>query len=487
MRARRWLILAVAGAVAGLGGCVARMMNPQDVLAGARTALPSRFAHQAEAVTAPRSAPSIATDIVDWPKAYGDERLEGLILTVLNANQDLVIARARLKDARAGAVQVASTLWPTIDLAGFGAHQKQLRNTPTPNVVTDSFGVDLQASWELDVLGGNRDRKRAARLDAEAAQANMWGVRTVLVADVTATYLELAGTDARLAVLDRNIAVEAESLRLAQGAFNAGLAINLTVQRATARLAATQALRPPLEQTRAALVHRLAVLMDSTPEQLLPQFADSVPMPTSSPADPSLAPSDLLTRRPDVRAAHAQLLAAAARARAARTDLLPKFFLSAATGRESVKIAHLPELTDPVYFLGASVSQTIFAAGRIRAQVVAQDARLEAAAAAYRQAFLKALEDVEDAYTAVAAANLARARFGEAAQAARVAEAQARRGFELGRVDYSTLLDVQRERLAAEDGEVQARTAVAVAYTALFRAFGGGWDVADAASPAAGG
>ena len=135
----------------------------------------------------------------------------------------------------------------------------------------------------------------------------------------------------------------------------------------------------------------------------------------------------------------------------------------------------------PVYFLGSSVSQTLFAAGRIRAQVAVQDARLEIAAAVYRQSILQALEDVENAYAGLAAANLARTRLAEAADAARAADAQALKGFERGRVDYTTLLDVQRDRLAAEDGEVQARTAAAFAYTALFRAFGGGWDVNEAA------
>lgn len=477
MSAPGWLFFAITGAASALAGCASGMVSSEQVFAGARAALPSYFAHQADAAAAPPSVPSVTTDIVNWPRAYGDKRLDSLVMTALGANHDLAIANARLREARAGAVQAASALWPTIDLGGFGARQKQLRNTPIPNVVNDAYGVDLQASWEVDLLGGNSYRKRAARLDAEAVQANIWGVRTALVAETTAAYLELAGADERLAVLDRNIAVEAESVRLAQGAFNAGLAIELTVQRATARLAATRALRPPLEQTRAALVHRLAVLVGSTPERLLAQFADNVALPTSSPSDPHLAPSDLLARRPDVRAAQSQLLAASARAHAARTDLLPKFFLSGSEGRESVRIAHLSTLSDPVYFIGASVSQTLFAAGRLRAQVTVQDSKLAAAVAAYQKALLQALADVEDAYAAVTAASIARARFGEAALAAISAEAQARTGFELGRVDYSTLLDVQRERLGAEDGEVQARTATAVAYTALFRAFGGGWDI----------
>jgi outer membrane protein TolC len=206
------------------------------------------------------------------------------------------------------------------------------------------------------------------------------------------------------------------------------------------------------------------------------QYAAPLTLPSSLPADPQLAPSDLLARRPDMRAAQFQLLAAADRARAARTDLLPKFFISGSEGRETLAVLNHPTLTDPVYFIGASVSLPIFNAGRIRAQIAAADARLDAVAAIYQKTLLQALEDVENAYAGVSAASLARARFAEAAEAAKAAEAQARIGFALGRVDYGTLLDVQRERLVAEEGEVQARTAAAVAYTSLFRAFGGGWD-----------
>jgi NodT family efflux transporter outer membrane factor (OMF) lipoprotein len=456
-------------------GCVGRALSPDGVLADARAGLPEHFVRQPGSALTPHQGIDLPAELSNWPKAYGDARLDGLITAALGSNHDLAVAEARLREARAGAAETASVLWPTIDATGFRARSKQLRNTPVPNQVTDSAGIDLQASWEADVFGGNTHRKRAAQLDAESAQANVWGVTTALVAEVTAAYLELAGTDERLEVLDRNIAVQAEGARLAQGAFKAGLTIELTVQRAVARVATTRALRPPLEQARAASVHRLGVLTGTTPEQLAVQYVDPLTLPSSLPRDPELAPSDLLARRPDVRGAQFQLLAAADRARAARTDLLPKFFISGSEGRESLTVLDHPTLTDPVYFIGASLALPIFNAGRIRAQIAAADARLDAAASIYRKSLLQALADVENAYAGVSAASVARARFAEAAEAARAAEAQARIGFALGRVDYGTLLDVQRERLVAEEGEVQARTAVAVAYTSLFRAFGGGW------------
>ena len=471
-----------------LAGCAeAPATDPARVLDASRERLADRFALAAEAETAPDAAQAVTATLADWPRAYGDARLDALVAAVLAANRDFAVAAARVREARAGAAQVASTLWPSLDVGGFAAHTKQLRNTGTPNRIVDAEGIDAQASWELDIFGGNADRTRAARLDVEAAQAAMWGVRVALVAETTTSYLEFAGIDARLEVLDRNIALQAEGLRLAAGAFAAGLAIEPSVQRATARLASTRALRPPLEQARAALVHRLAVLAGETPETATTQFAAPVALPPRRPADPHLAPSELLARRPDLGAAQAQLLAAAARAAAARTDLLPKFVLSGSYGEESLSVARLVTLTNPVYLIGASVTLPIFNAGRIRARIAGEDAKLDAAAAAYEQALLKALADVEDAYAGVAAAKTARARLTEAAAAAAAAEAQARRGFELGRVDYGTLLDVERERLAAEDGEVQARTAVAVAYASLFRAFGGGWDVAAPAQVSAGG
>lgn len=479
MRCSRSLksVLAIAATMVVAGCAGAPATDPERTLADARAHLPDSFVHQGEAAAAPSLERVEAADLVDWPRAYGDARLDALVAAVLAANHDLAIARARLQEARAGADQIASTLWPTIDLSGFGAYGKQLRNTATPRRIFHAEGIDAQASWEADVFGGNADRTRAARLDAAAAEANIWGVQVALVAETATRYLELAGTDARLSVLDRNIAVQAEGLRLASRAFAAGLAIEPTVQRATARLSSTRAGRPALEQARATLVHRLAVLEGMTPEAASAQFADPLALPDSRPADPRLAPSELLARRPDLRAAEAQLFAAAARSSAARSDLLPKFFLSGAFGEETISTANLPTLTNPVYLIGASVTLPLFNAGRIRARIAGEDAKLAAAAGLYEQALLKALEDVENAYAGIAAAGAAQARFAEAASAATTAETQARRGFELGRVDYSTLLDVERERLSTEDGEVQARTAAAVASASLFRAFGGGWDI----------
>jgi NodT family efflux transporter outer membrane factor (OMF) lipoprotein len=324
--------------------------------------------------------------------------LDRLVAAVLAANHDLEIAAARLREARAGARQVASVLWPTLDLNGFGAHTRQLRDTATPNRVVDAAGIDALASWELDLFGGNAARSRAAALDADAAQASLWGVQVALVADTATSYLELAGVDERLAVLDRNIALQGEGLRLATAAFNAGLAVEPTVERAQARLASTQGLRPPLEQARASLVHRLAVLAGVTPEAMGERLASPMALPRRHPADPLPAPSELLSRRPDLRGAEAQLFAAAARAKAARTDLLPKFFLTGSAGEETLSVENLITLTHPVYFIDGSVTLPIFNAGRLRARIAGEDARLDAAAASYAQTLLKALADVENAY-----------------------------------------------------------------------------------------
>ena len=469
--------VAIAAATA-LTGCVdSPKTNSEATLAHSRATLPDRFEYAADAERDSDAVLAIATNLTEWPNAYGDAQLEELVTSVLATNHDLEIAAARLLEARAGAVQAASVLWPTIDLNGFAAHQKQLRNTGTPNRIVDAAGVDALASWELDLFGGNQTRADAASFDAEAAQANLWGTRVALVAETVTSYLELAGTDERLAVLDHNIALHAEGLRLATGAFNAGLVVEPTVERATARLASTRALRPPLVQTRASLVHRLAVLAGTNPEAMSVRLPSPIVLPRQHPRSPNLAPSELLSRRPDLRAAENQLLAATARSRAARTDLLPKFFLTGSYGEEQLSVAQLVTFTNPVYFIGGAVTLPIFNAGRIRARIAAEDAKLDAAAASYEQTLLKALADVENAYAAIAAATRADQNLTDAVSAAAAAETKARRGFELGRVDYNTLLDVERERLAAEDSEVQARTATAVAYASLFRAFGGSWNV----------
>ncbi len=296
-----------------------------------------------------------------------------------------------------------------------------------------------------------------------------------MLADLARNYLELRGVQRQIEILDRNIAVQQETLRLAQGRFRSGLATDFDVTRAITLLETTRSSLPALQSSAAAKIHRLGVLAGKQPAAIGKELASPKPLPASVPAIPALVPSELLAQRPDLRRARALVSAAAAGAGAAKADLFPTFLLSTSAGRQSAQVGTLPRRTGGVFALGLGLVEPLFNAGRIRAGIDAADARFTAVTVAYEKAFLEALEDVENAFVLNRASLERRERLGAATESAKRAERQAGVLYEKGAVDYLALLDAQRAALASEDGLARAQTDVALSLVGLYRAFGGGW------------
>jgi NodT family efflux transporter outer membrane factor (OMF) lipoprotein len=333
----------------------------------------------------------------------------------------------------------------------------------------------LAARWEIDLFGGRHLEAEAA---AAQARGSLEGERAVLVgllAQVATNYLELRGLQARTQVLEGNIAVQQERLRVVKALARAGLARDGDVARQETQLHATQASLPTLAGAADTLIHRLGVLTGKPPNHFRALLAEAAPLPDIPPQLPKLMPATLLEQRPDLRLAKAEVDAAAASLGAARADLYPKLVISASGGFGALAAGGFPSLAEGVYTLGSGLSAPIFNAGRIRAQIAAADARLDQAAARYEKAFLTALEDVENAYAQHRSASN---RLGELVQAEATAELARRDAdalYQRGGTDLLSALDAQRVKLEVGDERVKAETAVAVGMVSLYRAFGGGW------------
>jgi len=432
--------------------------------------IPDRWTNQVQ----PR--PADGRDLRQWWRGFDDAVLDRLIADALLANRDLAIARARVREAVAGTAATQSLLLPRVDANATVSRSKDMTR-PLP--IVDNRSALLVASWEIDLLGGNSLDVKAAQAQARAAAEGLHAAQVTMISEVARNYFELRGLQARTAIVRRNIDVQRETQRLADGRFKAGLATDLDVARATAQLESTQALLPELEAEAGARAHRLGVLLGRPPAAL------EIPPPASpvfaalQPALPALLPSELLEKRPDLRRAREELAARSAELGSTKTDLFPKFFLSASAGRQSASINPLPYRTADVFSLGALLTAPVFNAGRIRAGIEAADARLAQAGAAYEKAFLEALEDVENAFVLYASSRTRREHLAASLEAAERAQRRAEALFGKGAADYLTVLDAQRTALTVEDSLVRSSAGVALATVGLYRAFGGGWEVTD--------
>lgn len=416
-----------------------------------------------------------------WWEVFGDPVLDTLVNAALADNPDLAGARARLRAARAAARTSDARRLPEVGANGSLGVRRDEQQTELfrqRDATQSFFEAGFDASWELDVFGGVQAARAAAAAEAEAATFAAEAVQVTLAAEVAREYFGLRGAQARLAVADRNIALQEEALGLLRSRVRAGLASELDVAKADTDLAGLRAQRAPLVDAIAQAGFRLAVLGGTAPGPLVPALAAPAPLPTAlAGPDPGL-PSEALDRRPDLRQARAAVLAANARVGLARADLFPKFSLSGlfgAAGETGPQIRLGPGL---VFSLAPSVRLPIFTAGRLRAQVEIRDAELAAALAAHDTALLGALREVEAAASSAAQEGQRLAALDAAVASARQARALAVSRQQSGVDDYFAVIDAQRALYASEDLQAASATARVQHLVALYKALGGGWDAA---------
>lgn len=423
-------------------------------------------------------------DLASWWRGFGDPMLDQLIAGAIAANQDLRIAKARVREARQMVTVAESALHPTVEFNANGGRERSMNRVfaaPGPQGIEliapagNAFTGGLAARWEIDLFGGRHLEAEAATAQASGAREGERAVLVGLLAQVATNYLELRGVQARTRVLQEHIANETERMRVVRALHKAGLARDFDVARQETQLHATEAGLPTLAAAADNLIHRLGVLSGKPPASLYARLAPPAPLPASAPKLARLLPASLLEQRPDLRLAKTEVDAAAARLGAARADLYPKLTLAVSGGYGTLATGGYSALAEGVYALGSGISAPIFNAGRIRAQIAAADARLDQAAANYEKTFLRALEDVENAYVQHRSMTDRHDRLLQAETAAGKSRSEADALFRQGATDLLGVLDAQRSKLQISDQRISAETEMAVATVSLYRAFGGGW------------
>jgi NodT family efflux transporter outer membrane factor (OMF) lipoprotein len=418
-----------------------------------------------------------------WWTGFRDPVLDSLVQRAVEGNLDVKIAAARIREARAARGIAISAALPQVTASGGYSRSKQLVARTDGVVLAEGssprsvFEAGFDASWEIDVFGGVRRDAEAALAQVEAAEEAREDLLVTLVADVTRNYIELRGTDRQIEILDETVEAQKESLALTQARFDSGLGSELDVSRAEGLVEATASQRPALEVLRHQSALRLGVLLGVHPEVLLAELGAPGALPPAPPEIPEVLPSELLTRRPDLRRRERELAAATARIGVAKADLFPRFNLLGSFGRSSSDLGSL-NASSQFWSGGLFFQWPIFAGGRIRANIRVQEARQEQALLQYQQGVLIALEEVENALS-THGQELRRQDFLRASVAAnRRALELATERYTSGLESFLAVLDAQRSVYAAEDQLVQSERNVAIALIAVYKALGGGWSTA---------
>jgi outer membrane protein, multidrug efflux system len=411
------------------------------------------------------AAPADAAPRGRWWTVIQDPELDHLEDRLEADNPSLAAALARYDQSRALSDRARAALFPHLGVGG-DAQDAHYPSLPEPYA---SGGASV--SYELDLWGRVRNQVAAARAGAQASAADAAAVRLSLQAQLAETYLGLRGFDAEIDVLSQTQTAYRQALDLTQQRYDGGAASEQDVSRARTQLGDVQSSYAQALAGRALLEHAIAALVGdaATRFEIAPQPAQAAP-----PEIPVNAPSELLQRRPDVAAAERRVAAANAEIGVYRAALYPDVTLSAAGGYDS--LGTLAATGAGYWAIGPAMAmQSVFDAGKRRADIARARGVFDEAAATYRQTVLDALRQVEDELALTNRLADAEARQQQAVDAAQETSQLALSRYREGAADYLEVVTAQAAELDARHEDVDLRTRRLVASIDLVRALGGGW------------
>jgi NodT family efflux transporter outer membrane factor (OMF) lipoprotein len=417
---------------------------------------------------------------VQWLELFDDPALSQLVSAALAQNFDLRIAAERVLQARAAYGITRADEWPTVgasaDVVGTRISQagatRAIRPGDDADVAYGQAGFNL--GWELDVWGRLRRLSEAARAEYMATEEARRGIVTTLVADVTSTYLALRALDLQHAIATRTRDVATDGLRLTEARRDRGVATSLDVRQAEQLLYIARAQLASIEREIALTEHALTLLLGQFPGDVprgLPLEALRTP-----PAIPAGLPSALLERRPDIRQAEQQLVAANARIGAAKAEFFPRIGLTGFLGVQSRALSDLPTGPARTWTAAAGATAPIFDAGRTRGNVRLAEAVQRELVLQYQRTIYNAFREVSDALSAHAKVSEERAEQERLVETLQASVELSTRRYEGGVDNYLQVLDAQRNLFRGELDLARLRLRETAAVVELYRALGGGWD-----------
>ncbi|WP_336293880.1 efflux transporter outer membrane subunit [Bartonella sp. CB169] len=422
-------------------------------------------------------------ELAGWWRRLNDPILNELISYAIAGNNNVAVAKARVREARASLGQFTGSLLPSVSNLNSGTRSGFKQS----GAVLNQYRSGFDASWELDFFGGHKRAVEAAHYGLEAAIEDMRATMVTLLGDLATNYVQMRGWQQKLLIVREIAALQQKTFELVRVRLMAGDASELDVSNAQAQVANTEADISQMEANLEMSIHRLSVLTGSVPgalKDLLQKSAKEAKIPQPQWPISAGIPADILLTRPDLRRAERQYAQATARIGQREADRYPSLTLTGNISTTATTISQLWKNSTIGWSLGPSIRFPFFSGGQVVASVAVARAQRDQAFIAYRAAVLGALEDVENALVRL---NKEQQRLKNltVANAAFMHSLKLSRSlFESGNISFFELLNANSSYYSAQMSLKDSRISLVTQYIALMKALGGGWDgVVDASRP----
>ena len=418
-----------------------------------------------------------------WWSLYQDPVLDQFEKEALNANQSIALAATRVQQARDLArVQVAG-LFPSLT-AGASAQRQRLSanrpavgtTVPTSAITENIFQIPFQLNYEVDLFGRVRRNVEAANAQYQATAADLENVRLLITSELAADYFMLRELDAEIDDVQQAISYDDKGLTLVNHRHSGGVASGLDVAQQETVLDAARAQLHLLQQQRATFEHAIATL-DGAPASTF--HIPAAELSAQIPAIPLGVPADVLERRPDIAEAERQMASANAQIGVAQSAFYPSIFLSGGGGLDSAEIAKLVSAPSSFWSLGLSAAETVFAGGRIHAQIDYSKGGYQGSVAGYRNTVLTAFQQVEDGLSGLTTLADAATSQQRAVEDSQRYLTIANDRYVGGLVTYLDVITAEQTLLTNQRLATQILGQRLLTSVFLVKALGGGWDRKD--------
>lgn len=408
-----------------------------------------------------------------WWEAFQDEALRDLIRTALKQNYDVRIAAARILEARAQVGIARADQLPFVSASASAVNERIPQSAGIPSVQTSANQLSLSLAWELDFWGKFRRASESARANLLAQEWAQRQVITSLVSDVASAYFQLRELDLELEISQQTLASRRDSLRLTQMLADHGATSLLDVRQAEQLVYAAAESVPDLERRIEQQENFISILLGENPQSIV-RGRKLVEQPHALEV-PAGLPSSLLERRPDIRQAEQQLIAANAQIGVAKADYFPQISLTATGGYQSSALTGLFAGPAGLWTFGGKALQPVFEGGRIRNQVRFAKARTQEASLIYQQTVQQAFRDVSDALIGYRRSQEFRIQQEQLTHSAEEATKLSNMRYRGGATSYLEVLDSNTREFTAQLALAQAQLNELQSLVRIYRALGGGW------------
>ena len=432
-----------------------------------------------QASTWKQAQPNDAADRGKWWEVYNDPQLNALEDQVNVSNQNVLAAEAQFRAARDSVRIARSSLFPTASASPSFSRawsSSTLFNFHAGNLTgggRSTYDLPVDVSYQADVWGSIRRIVLGSAESAQVSAAQLANARLSFQAALAQDYFELHGLDGEQALLETTLKSYTDYLQLTKDRFASGVASGADVAQADAQLKTTQAQLVDLGVARAQFEHAIAILVGKPPSQLA---IAPTPIKALPPSVPAGVPSDLLERRPDIAAAERQMAVANEQIGIAKAAFFPTLMLTGSAGLESGSLSEWFTWPSRIWSVGPQVAETLFDAGRRRAQSDFARASFDASIASYRQTVLTGIQQVEDNLAALRVLEEEARAEDEAVQAAQQSLDISTYQYKAGVASYLQVITAQAVALQDQVAAVNILTRRMVASVLLIEALGGGWN-----------